>query len=393
MKTYKINNFLIYVFFLTLLIGGCANQPDSAMAPALDGDGFISKDASYSKEVFYGTTRVPKCNDRTFLTPDEASPTSDLACASDLTRLNSGNGRTNNKIKYGKVIVQIPFSKEIGGIEGMSITNIEHDIKFSDFISELTSEDLLVFIHGFNTSFTNAAIRTAQLAHDTNFKGEAVFFSWPSLENPATYGTDKKRAKENFKHLAQFLIKISENTNKKIHVIAHSMGTYLLVNSLAIISDKRNEDNELLRSRILVNNGKIFNQIILAAPDISQDDYHLTFNEYNLSNISDKITLYSSINDHVLSKASRLTNYFIEGTAQARLGDSSDGFFVVNGMDTIDTRQEILPQFFGHSFYANYRGLVTDIYLLLKYGTEPDERMLQRVIDGRNKKSLWFIRD
>jgi hypothetical protein len=62
-------------------------------------------------------------------------------------------------------------------------------------------------------------------------------------------------------------------------------------------------------------------------------------------------------------------------------------------MDTVDTRQEISAQFFGHSFYANYRGLVTDIYLLLKYGAEPDDRMLQRVIDNKNEKPLWFIRD
>jgi len=275
----------------------------------------------------------------------------------------------------------------------MSLTKIEHDIGFSEFISELTSEDLLVFVHGFNTSFTNAAIRTAQLAHDTNFKGEAVFFSWPSSENPATYSTDKKRAKENFKLLAEFLIKISKHNDKKIHIVAHSMGTYLLVNSLSIINEKKENSDKFLQSRGFKHNEKMFNQIILAAPDIAKDEYYLTFDNYNLSSIAEKITLYSSINDHVLSKASRVMNYFIEGTGQARLGDSSDSFFVVDDMDTVDTRQEISAQFFGHSFYANYRGLVTDIYLLLKYGAEPDDRMLQRVIDNKNEKPLWFIRD
>ena len=141
-----------------------------------------------------------------------------------------------------------------------------------------------------------------------------------------------------------------------------------MTNSLSIIADKLDKDNQLLISRRNKHNNKIFNQIILAAPDIANNEYELKFTEYNHSELAERITLYSSVNDYVLM-ASILANLFLEGTGEHRLGTSlqasGDNFKVIEGMDTVDTRQEISPQFFGHSFYANYRSLVTDIYLIL----------------------------
>jgi len=64
MQACRIENYLIFVILSILLLGGCASQSVYHAAPALDGDGFIPEDAYYNKEVFYGTTRVPKCNER-----------------------------------------------------------------------------------------------------------------------------------------------------------------------------------------------------------------------------------------------------------------------------------------------------------------------------------------
>lgn len=353
------------MIIVSFFIGGCSSKPAAIVATKLSEDGYISKDNFYEKTVYYGTTRADLCNVKT-------------ECDTNLSNLNKESKLTSNKIKYGKAIVKIPFVKKVGGTSGMSLVSFKHNIGWNNFISQLSDNDILIFIHGYSTSFKDAAIRCAQLAHDTNFKGEAVFFSWPSSGKLKNYAKDKERAEENFTLLAQFLEKIRNQTKKDIHIVAHSMGTYILVNSLTKLNNK-------------FNNLKPFNQIILAAPDINQSEYDIKFHEYNLKNKVERITLYSSVNDHVLD-FSQIVNYFIEGTGEARLGDSQKEFFVIDGMDTIDTRQEISPQFFGHSFYANYRSLVSDIYLLLNYGTDPDSRMLQKVKD-KNGNILWFIRD
>jgi len=397
-------NYLLYFWSISLVLTlaiftGCETKmsespPESlpkTLAPILDEDGWITKNSYYEKTVHYGTTRVDKCSRKILSVSGDIEYIIDEKCAKDLLRLNTGNKQGEQSIHYGRAVVKIPYTKVVGGTAGMSLTYLRHNVGWENFISQLSSDDLLIFIHGFNTSFSNAAIRCAQLAHDTNFNGEAVFYSWPSAENPATYARDKKRAQENFELFASFLQDIASNTDKKIHVIAHSMGTYILMNSLAILNKRIESNTDLLHSRRKKHDGKIFSQIILAAPDIAKDDYHRKFSNHNFSNMADKITLYSAENDHVLD-AAQIMNYFVEGTSQARLGDSSGSFFVIKGMDTIDTRQEISPQFFGHSFYANYRSMVSDMYILLNYGTSPDKRMLQKVVD-KNGDYLWFIRD
>jgi len=390
------------LLWISAAISGCATAPHveasreppprttAAPEAPLSNDGWIQEDAFYRKIVHYGTTRVSECD--TEAQPANSGP-ANPDCRGRSYPLNSGNDRTAPAITYGTAIVEIPFEKKVGGTQGMSLVGVDHDIGWEKFLSGLSEQDLLVFVHGYNTSFASAAIRCAQLAHDTNFKGEAVFYSWPSEEGifDSSYRKDKARARENFGLLANFLQDLAANTDRKIHVVAHSMGTYILMNSLANLDDRVSKNPDILASRRAGNKGKIFNQVILAAPDIATDEYREEFALHKFPAMAENITLYSAVNDHVLG-VSRIVNVFVEGTAQARLGDSSGALFVLDGMDTVDTRQEIDPQFFGHSFYANYRSLVADMYLLLNYGTRPDDRMLQGVSDEQGHH-LWFIRD
>lgn len=384
----KLNLNLAYILITLFSVAGCASiganytQLHGQAAVNLKDDGWISKKSFYEKTVYYGTTRQDRCSGLT-----------NNICEDYRTRLDTGNELTLSRIKYGEVKVKIPYVKEVGSTSGMSIADLQHDIGMSSFMSKLTEDDLLVFIHGFGTPFSSAAIRCAQLSHDTSFKGDAVLFSWPAGDNPLQYATEKLRAKENFKHLADFLHRLALSENKKIHIVAHSMGTYILTKALSIL-DERIKNRNILLARRNMNDGKVFNQIILASPDIAKDSYYKDFTQHNFKSIAERITMYAALQDHVLDY-SRFFNYWgAEGTAQERLGDSSASFFIIDGMDTIDARQEISHHFFGHSFYAKNRSLVTDIYLLLNTGYHPDRRMLQKVIDPKNgNKKLWFIRD
>jgi len=392
----KNNSMLIkvnFIFCILVIISGCSlfqstgvpiNLPVEPPTAELTDDGWISENNFYEKIVYYGTTRVDTC-----------TYSGRNRCRKKLLRLNSGNSRSETEIKYGIAKVKIPFIKRQGETSGMSLTNLEHNIGWKEFISKLSSDDLLIFVHGFNTSFTNAAIRCAQLSHDTDFKGKAVFYSWPSHESstaplPTDYARDQDRAEENIPLLANFLNEIANKTDKKIHIVAHSMGTYILMESLALLHQNI-KDEDILKGRRDRENKAVFEQIILAAPDISKESPYLNSFNQSYSGIAKKFTLYSTEKDLVL-KASKVINYFINDNGKARLGDSSGEFFVAKGMDTVDARQEIPAQFFGHSFYAKNRSLVTDIHLVLNHEEEPENRMLQRVED-KNKKHLWFIRD
>lgn len=49
----------------------------------------------------------------------------------------------------------------------------------------------LFFLHGYNTTFEQAAIRAAQIGCDLKVAGPTAFFSWPSRGNTAAYSADE----------------------------------------------------------------------------------------------------------------------------------------------------------------------------------------------------------
>ena len=65
----------------------------------------------------------------------------------------------------------------------------ERELDDDEFRAELASHisgrigvnrDVLVFVHGFNTSFDEARLRATQIAADAHFGGVMVLFTWPS---------------------------------------------------------------------------------------------------------------------------------------------------------------------------------------------------------------------
>lgn len=57
-----------------------------------------------------------------------------------------------------------------------------------------SNRDILLYVHGFNTSLDEARFRLAQLVADGRFGGVAVMFTWPSKSNLFSYVSDKESA-------------------------------------------------------------------------------------------------------------------------------------------------------------------------------------------------------
>jgi len=369
--------YVVLALVCSSVLAGCPFAYKTAIAPAPLDQGWVSEKATFNKTVHYGTTRIDKCE-----TSGQA------VCRTMPDRFDTGNEATAEQIKYGAAIVKIPYAKKIGGIEGMSLLRL-NDLDREAFKRNISSDDIFIFIHGFNNGFQEAAARCAQLAFDLNFQGKAVFFSWPAGTETLGYDKDKRRADENVTHLHQFLSNIAESTDKKIHIIAHSMGNYLLVKTLSEMDARIATNDTFLLKRRTKHGGKLFNQIVLAAPDVAQDTFRPLFAEH-LRKLADNYTLYSTYNDLAL-RLSRGINFLIEKDGTYRLGDSHADFFTIDGLDTVDARLEVGTQVFGHSYYANYPLLITDMYLLFNYGARPENRFLLKVQDDRNQL-LWFLR-
>jgi esterase/lipase superfamily enzyme len=195
-------------------------------------------DANYTVSVFYGT-------DRRANSVEIGSPTRNY-------------GADRGEVTYGVCQVTLPEDHRLGVLESPRIYRFEwarnpekhvflkeigecSGYSFFELLSAAVEDQdrahnkrqLLVFLHGFRTTFEDAALRTAQLAYDLNYEGVPIFWSWPSQGRFALYTYDETNVRWTAPHLEQFLCDIAQRSGAStIHLIAHSMGNRCLTEVL-----------------------------------------------------------------------------------------------------------------------------------------------------------------
>jgi len=224
----------------------------------------------------------------------------------------------------------------------------------------------LFFIHGFNASFEEAAIRAAQIDRDLEVTGATTFFSWPSRGSVMAYLADGATIEASERAITDFLVDFALNCGAdKVHVIAHSMGNRGLLRALQRIAT-----NAETRGRVR------FGQIFLAAPDVDRD----VFCElaYLFPEHAERTTLYASDGDLPVHLSSVLHDAPRAGYYRP--------YTVVPGVDTV-----AVPNFdidlLGHSYFAQADALLHDIFDLMRHGKAPEDR--QRLI-GMVDEGLKF---
>ena len=227
-----------------------------------------------------------------------------------------GSGRSaTGRLSLGRFDVSIPRDHQLGNIERPGIWTMFREDPALHFVitrrvlhtyqgfyddvrsvvAQSTRKDAFVFIHGFNVSFSDAVMRTAQIAYDLGFDGAPILYSWPSNtgESPLGYTAAQNNNDWTIGHLESFLRDVAARTGaRRVHLIAHSMGNRALVTAL---------------SRLPRGKSRLFSQIVLTAPDIDAD----TFVELSaaVARSAERTTLYASSSDIALALSKRLHAY------------------------------------------------------------------------------------
>lgn len=333
-------------------------------------DDIFKRENTVSVKVFYGTDRK--------------------ASGSIVPKTFFGNQR--GELVFGACEVSIPRDHRMGALEAPSWLKFEvkenpkkhvvllevNSSSKNDFFSDLrwrigTSEgkqQAFVFVHGYNVTFEDAARRTAQMAYDLGFDGAPIFFSWPSQGEISAYTVDETNEEWAIPHLKSFLTEVSSRTGANtIYLIAHSMGTRMLSAALREIANERSKK-------------QLFKEIVLAAPDIDAEVFQRDILP-KIRPTAGRITLYASSKDKALQASKR-----VHGNPRA--GESEvDNIVIAPGLDTVDA-SEVDTSFVGHSYYAENRSVISDIYLLLRNGVPPDQRNLLE--KNRNGQRYWAFR-
>jgi esterase/lipase superfamily enzyme len=163
--------------------------------------------------------------------------------------------------------------------------------RFHRRLSEAPNRRVLVFIHGYNTRFSEAVFRLAQFAHDSNLQATPVLFTWPSRGALLGYAYDHESSNYSRDALEALLQALQRDPAvQEIDVLAHSMGNWVTLEALRQMA---------IRDKKIAPKIK---QVMLAAPDVDVDVFRRQIAEIGPTH--PPFTLFVSRDDEAL-KASR----------------------------------------------------------------------------------------
>ncbi|TGL17377.1 alpha/beta hydrolase [Leptospira bourretii] len=236
-----------------------------------------------------------------------------------------------------------------------------------DLSNNINKKKVLIFLHGYNTSFNDAALKTAQLTHDLQFEGTSIFYSWPSRAEKLGYPADENESRNSQHNLIEFLSRIySNNRFTDIYIIAHSLGTRLI--SEIIYSDTKKIPNFKTKTKILV----------LAAPDIDPV-YFRNSVAPSFAALKSSITIYANKNDKALS----LSEQFHDSNRVGSISPSDNIYPYIETIDATGTGEDFLD----HSYFSDSYKLLNDMVYLLK-GIKAKNRDLLQI----NSKNGFYWR-
>ncbi|MEJ8474096.1 alpha/beta hydrolase [Roseibium algae] len=192
------------------------------------------------------------------------------------------NGERKDGINYAKATISVPPSPPHipGQVQWGSIIpgdpNTDFVARSASYIPDRAAmlKDLnkrlmklpkgertvFLFIHGYNTKFVEGLFRFTQIIHDSKTTNVPVYFSWASRGQLTDYVYDLNSAMVARTALASTVKDLVDSKAEKIVILAHSMGTYLLMETARQLTPAAAKK---FQSKV--------QQVILAAPDIDID--------------------------------------------------------------------------------------------------------------------------
>jgi esterase/lipase superfamily enzyme len=271
-----------------------------------------------------------------------------------------------SSLQYGRAIVSIPANHTPGKLELPSLWKLERGAdpnthfvlksvlpsdagrkEMADKLQTMSAKALLVFVHGFNVGFAEAALRTAQMAHDLNFPGMAFFYSWPSANKIRLYWQDEEVARLSESVFEQLIDELSQLPATDIYVVAHSMGNRIVGHALQARADK---------GKVIKN----LRELLLAAPDINADVFRTVIAPKLAAMQGTRTTVYASSSDLAL-KASKVVHGF------RRVGETTGGVLIFPGVETIDASGASASlKGYGHFYVVDSPSVVKDIRTVIE---------------------------
>ncbi|PZQ15911.1 MAG: esterase [Ancylobacter novellus] len=274
----------IAVTLVCALLAGCGGRPEGVLVPSPASAPGVS-----TVDLMAVTVRRPTAQPGMLFSGERASKVSltDIRIS-----IPPDSARRIGEVQWPKKLPPNPATE----FSTLSATEVTRDQARGWFRREAKGRrHVLLFVHGFNNTYEDAVYRFAQIAHDSGAEAVPVLFTWPSRGSVFAYQYDREStnySRDALEETLQTLAKAPEIED--VSVLAHSMGSFLTLESLR---------------QMAIRNGRIapkIRNVILAAPDVDVDVFKQQLGEMGPPNERPRFTIFTSTDDRALMLSSRI---------------------------------------------------------------------------------------
>lgn len=249
--------FLIIVLSaLTFALAGCG-QRDEGIIGVVDSEAAARAGQLREHKIFVATTRAKDADPAVFY-----------------------SGERSRSLNLASVTVTVPENHVAGKLETsgsrppnpakhFTVTDPNIFASGNDYVRAMEEElrrrnpkdrTALIFVHGYNTTLSEAVLRLGQFIEDTGYTGVPILFSWASGGDLLSYVYDLNSALQARDDLLETAHLLARTNVRAVDVVSHSMGNLLAVEAMrqAKLQGSFNRAGRL-------------RYVILASPDIDVD--------------------------------------------------------------------------------------------------------------------------
>lgn len=230
--------------------------------------------------------------------------------------------------------------------------------------------EVIVYVHGANTTVERAAGQAAQLLHFSAGRAVVVLFAWPTAENFLRYSRDIETAFGGAPHLADLVRLLAARTSaRNIDVFTYSAGGTVGSKGLALLA----HDPDPAASRL----GEVYH----AAPDADFRDFVTDLAAYGP--VARRTTTAVNMNDSALRLAQVVNRGSRAGRPDLRelTADETDALLAASSGDRIQVVQ-VHPEAMdglgagSHTFWYDDPWVSNDVLMTMLFHLTPEERGL-----------------
>lgn len=234
--------------------------------------------------------------------------------------------RRSDKLSYLELTVSIPPAHHSGDLvfgyadpdprREFTLARQESFASDKDFLARINQalrqrpaeeREVTLFVPGFNSTQTESAFRGAQMAYDIGVPSLFALYSWPSRGKALSYAYDNDSVLFARDGLEKMLRDMSRTSASRVLLVAHSMGSLLVMETLRQIDQK----DPGWPARNLAG-------VVLISPDLDIQVFRSQV--LGLSEVPEPFVLLTSRRDRILNLSARLRGTVV----QNRLGNISD---------------------------------------------------------------------